>query len=86
MPTKKLTAAAVERFRAPKRGRAEYFDEVLTGLSLRITENGRKSWSVMYRHGGRLRRMTLGTYPALGLKEAQRMRCRKLVAATIQPF
>ena len=41
MPTKKLTAAAVERLSPPERGRVEYFDSVLTGLSLRITDKGR---------------------------------------------
>ena len=71
MPTKKLTAAAVERLAPPERGRVEYFDSVLTGLSLRITDKGRKSWSLMYRTAGRQRRLTLGGYPALDLKEAR---------------
>ena len=71
MPRKKLTAASVERLKAPESGRVEYFDIVLTGLSLRITDRGSKSWSLMYRTGGRLRRMTIGQYPAFSLKDAR---------------
>ena len=36
-----------------------------------FAESGRKTWVVMYRHGGRLRRLTLGTYPALSLSTAR---------------
>lgn len=71
MPRKKLTAAMVNRVTPPASGRAEYFDSVMTGLSLRVTDKGRKSWTVMYRHGGRLRRMTIGAYPAFDLKAAR---------------
>ena len=71
MPRAKLTAVSVERFKAPANGRIEYFDQVLPGFALRITHKGAKSWVVFYRHGGRLRRMTLGSYPALGLADAR---------------
>ncbi len=74
----KLTPAAVERIKAPpvpadkKAARAEYFDILVPGLCLRVTYKGRKSWALMYRHGGKLRRLTLGSYPALGLVKARR--------------
>jgi integrase len=71
MPRAKLTAISIERFKAPANGRIEYFDQVLPGFALRITHKGAKSWVVFYRHGGRLRRMTLGSYPALGLADAR---------------
>ncbi|MEE8275163.1 MAG: integrase arm-type DNA-binding domain-containing protein, partial [Alphaproteobacteria bacterium] len=68
----KLTPAAVERIRPPKTGRAEYFDHAIPGFCLRVTDRGWKSWALMYRHRGKLRRLTLGTYPALGLLKARR--------------
>ena len=41
----RLTDKAVERY-APKSSRYEVHDTYLTGLSLRVTEKGRKSWYV----------------------------------------
>jgi integrase len=72
MPTKKLTDLFVERATAPVGGRAEYFDASFPGLSLRVTENGRKSWSLFYRFNGRLRRFTIGRYPAIKPAQARR--------------
>lgn len=76
---KKLTEMAVSKL-APEAGRRlEVFDTLTPGLALRITEGGKKSWSVMYRVAGRgdggnrgpLRRMTLGAYPLIDLKAAR---------------
>jgi integrase len=76
---KKLTEMAVSKI-APEAGkRLEVFDTLTPGLALRITEAGKKSWSVMYRVAGRgeggnrgpLRRMTLGAYPLIDLKGAR---------------
>ncbi len=50
---KKLTEIAVQKL-APEAGkRLEVFDTLTPGLALRITEGGKKSWSVMYRVAGR---------------------------------
>lgn len=35
------------------------------GLGVRVSPEGTKSWIFMYRHGGKLRRMTLGRYPTV---------------------
>lgn len=76
---KKLTEMAVSKI-APEAGRRlEVFDTLTPGLALRVTERGKKSWSVMYRVAGRgtggnrgpLRRMTLGAYPLIDLKAAR---------------
>lgn len=76
---KKLTEMAVSKI-APEAGRRlEVFDTLTPGLALRVTEGGKKSWSVMYRVAGRgtggnrgpLRRMTLGAYPLIDLKAAR---------------
>src|SRR5215510_15362257 len=72
MPTKKLTDLFVERARAPARGRTEYFDAAFSGLALRVTDKGHKSWSLFYRFNGRLRRFTIGAYPAIKPAQARR--------------
>ena len=72
MPTKKLTDLFVERVKPPERGRTEYFDASFGGLALRVTEKGHKSWSLHFRAGGRLRRFTIGNYPAIKPADARR--------------
>ncbi|MEQ9518639.1 MAG: hypothetical protein RLN89_04285 [Parvibaculum sp.] len=50
---KKLTEMSVSKI-APEVGRRlEVFETPTPGLALRITERGKKSWSVMYRVAGR---------------------------------
>jgi integrase len=71
MPTCSFTHRWIDTVKAPEKGQIDYFDERTTGLGLRISSAGRKSWFVMYRHAGRLRRYTIGTYPSLGLADAK---------------
>ena len=78
MPTRKLTDLFVERVKAPAKGRIEYFDAAFGSLALRVTSAGHKSWSLFYRTGGRLRRYTLGTFPALKPADARREASRIL--------
>lgn len=52
-------------------GQVDYFDSKPPSLGLCVTPHGRKTWFVMYRSSGRLRRLTLGTYPALSLADAR---------------
>ena len=72
MPTKRLTDLFVERVKPPAKGRVEYFDAVFGGLALRVTDCRRKSWSMFYRINGRLRRFTIGHYPAIKPAQARR--------------
>jgi integrase len=72
MPTRKITDLFAERVKPPAQGRAEYFDATFGGLSLRVTEHGHKSWSLCYRIGGRLRRLTIGRFPAIKPAQARR--------------
>lgn len=72
MPRKKLTDLFVEGLRAPSSGRVEYFDTTFPALALRITDKGHKSWSLFYRAGGRLRRYTIGAYPAFKPADARK--------------
>lgn len=66
----RLTAKTVENWK-PKEKRQEVPDERCTGLYFIVQPNGKKSWTVRYRAGGKHRRMTLGKYPSIGLKEAR---------------
>lgn len=75
----RLTEMAVQKLKPAAGRRLEVSDEGCQGLTLRITEGGKKSWSVHYRVAGRgdggnrgpLRRMTLGAYPLVDLKAAR---------------
>ncbi len=71
MAKKRLTAAAVEKLKAPEGKGAEIFDAAFPGLSLRITPKGVKSFSLMTRVVGKQRRFSLGRWPQTGLKEAR---------------
>jgi len=55
----------------PKTTRYEAWEDGRTGLGVRVSPAGRKSWIYMYRFNGTPRRMTLGTYPALSLADAR---------------
>jgi integrase len=72
MPTKSLTELFVARVKPPAQGRVEYFDAAFPGLALRVTANGGKSWCTFYRFNGRLRRFTIGAYPAIKPAQARR--------------
>ncbi len=47
------------------------WDEELSGFALRIFPSGRKAFLLRYRHEGRLRYLTLGTFPALSAARAR---------------
>ena len=57
----------------------DHFDEKVTGLCVRVRESGHRSWSLMFRVNGRLRRWTIGPYPDVSLVEA-RERARDALA------
>jgi integrase len=57
----------------PKSERFIEWEPGETGLGLRISPAGRKSFIYMYRYQGRPRMMTLGPYPRIGLARARRM-------------
>jgi integrase len=85
-----------DRGKAPPSGKMEFRDDVVRGLLLRVTPRGVKSFSVIYKvpgeggvsRTGRLltgkqHRITLGTTPPLGLKEA-REQARKIIEAATE--
>src|SRR6478609_9710622 len=70
---KALTDAFIAKLAASSKGRIEVSDTRCTGLTLRVTTNGVKSWSFRFRAKGASApsRVTLGTYPDLGLGKAR---------------
>jgi integrase len=78
---KRLTDRFLESVVPPATGRAVYIDESAPGLELRVSSDGRKSWSIRYKpKGGERQRETYGTYPAVKLADARR-RARDIAAA-----
>ncbi len=55
----------------PKSTIYEAWEDGRTGLGVRLSPKGRKSWNDMYRFEGKARRLTLGTYPAMSLASAR---------------
>jgi integrase len=70
MPTKRLTAAMVERIKPPAKGQAEYWDKNMPGFGLRVSYRGTKAWTALTRLHGKLIRITLGEWPTMGLADA----------------
>lgn len=66
-----LTDRTIKSLRPPADGRIDVWDETLPGFGLRVSSTGRRTWVLMYRRNGLLRRFTLGIYPALGLADAR---------------
>ena len=57
------------------------------GLYIEIRPNGGKWWRLKYRYGGKEKRISLGTYPAVSLKQArtERSKARLLLDQGIDP-
>jgi integrase len=68
---KALTAIAVKRMRPPSTGRKETYDAKVSGLFLRVTKTGNKSWGLDFRFNGKRERLMLGSYPVVGIDEAR---------------
>lgn len=58
-----------------------------SGLYLELAPSGGRWWRLKYRFGGREKRLSLGTWPDVGLKEARAHRdaARKLLADGVDP-
>jgi hypothetical protein len=71
MPTIRFTARTLEALKATPNAQIDYFDRSIPGFHMRISPRGPKTFGVMYRHAGRVRRMTFGTFPPLKLADAR---------------
>ena len=63
----------MQRTKPPKKGVTEIFDLGYPGLCLRVSYGGTRSFDTFYRAGGKLRRETLGKWPALSLAQARQL-------------
>lgn len=72
----KLTDRRLATVRPDPTRRIELPDDKVPGLALRVTPSGAKTWTLRYRveggRRGRLRRLTLGGYPAVSLVKARK--------------
>jgi integrase len=81
---KKLTASIVDSVKPPEQGQIERYDHDLPGFALRVGRSGKRTWVLRYRvkaNGSRpacMRRLTLGSYPAMSLADARRQARAKL--------
>src|ERR1700730_18624779 len=55
----------------PRPKQLDYFDQSLPGFGLRVSYNGRKSWTVLYRCNGVKGRLTLGRFDLMPLADAR---------------
>jgi hypothetical protein len=62
MATVTLTARHPDQ-RKPQRQRYEVFDTLVPGFAVRLSPSGHKTFTLYYRHLGRMRRVGLGRYP-----------------------
>jgi integrase len=76
---KPLTAKAIETIK-PGPARYELPDGYIRGLYLCVQPSGKMSWAVRYRYKGTPRKLTLGSYPAIALKDARDLASKALVA------
>jgi hypothetical protein len=67
----RLTELAIQKAKPPQTGQVEIWDGTVPGLGLRISAAGTRSWILMYRIGGRARRLTLGRWPETRLQAAR---------------
>src|SRR6476660_135777 len=66
-----LTDAAVRKKKPAHDRRVEIHDG--RGLYLVVQPSGAKSWAYRYRVGGKSRKLTLGSFPALDVGEARNL-------------
>jgi integrase len=78
--------ALTDRFVAGVRraSRTVYFDSKVKGLALRVTPAGLKTWSFVYRRGGKPQWLTLGSYPAVTLADARSLALDKRHAIDVE--
>src|SRR5277367_2744516 len=83
-PTMPLTDVVLRKVKSSGK-RCKLFDE--RGLYLEVSPNGGRWWRLKYRFGGREKRLALGVYPDVGLKDARERRdeARKLLASGVDP-
>ena len=67
----RLTQSIIKNTPIPENGRTTLTDG--RGLQLRITSNGKRTWSLQYRFNGRMLKTTIGEWPAVPVTDARRL-------------
>lgn len=78
----KFTKRELERIPAPDSGRTEYADTEVTGLRLRVTQAGAKSFSIAKYQNGKFIRATIGPFPAVSVEQA-RVKALELIGEVV---
>jgi len=69
-----INDTSIRSIKPPANGTIDYFDDLTPGLSLRVTANDVRTWTVFYRDkNARQKRLTLGRYPAVKLVDAREL-------------
>ena len=69
-----LSATTLKALTPPPTGSVDYFDDLTPGLSLRVTSNDARTWTLFYRdQHARQKRFTLGRFPAVSLADAREL-------------
>ena len=90
----RLTKTAVDRLKPPTptppatKAQAFYRDDTLKGFAVRVTSSGTKAFIVETRVNGKVRRSTLGKYPALTVEQARKEASKLLgkIASGVDPL
>jgi len=71
----------------PAAGQIDYWDQLTPGFGVRVSYGGRKSFQVLARINGKLKRTTIGSYPRVSLADARKQaeRILKDAAEGISP-
>ena len=77
----RLTDISIRALRAPEKGVSVYFDDLLTGFGVRVSQAGTKSFVLT--HGPRRERETLGRVELVTLQEARAEARRRLAEYTL---
>lgn len=70
MATQTLNDPFIRHYKTPDK-RVEVYDDVVSGLALRVTASGHKSFVYRYRFAQNVKRYTIGSYPSVSLVKAR---------------
>ena len=75
MTRRALTVKLIEAVTSKGRPQLDHFDGFCPGLSIRVTSAKKKTWNFLFTspRDGKIARLSLGTYPAIGLDDARQL-------------
>jgi hypothetical protein len=85
----KLYATTIQNIKLPTTGRIDISDDKTTGLKLRISASGHRSWSMTFKDSsGRAQRYGIGEFPGVSLELARKRAntARELIQQGINPI